>query len=131
MKADVESSRLAPRDAADVAAIIAGATRPFEPLGGGSKRGIGKAVAADVLDLGALAGIVSYEPAELVLTARAATPLAIIEGALGSRSQRLAFEQVELAAESHDRGASLGRSYRFAAHEQDSTELLLERPDAL
>ncbi len=36
--------------------------------------------------LRALAGIVSYEPAELVLTARAATPLAAIESALASHA---------------------------------------------
>src|SRR5690606_40993566 len=40
----------------------------------------------------ALAGIVSYEPAELILTARAATPLDVIDAALGARGQRLAFE---------------------------------------
>jgi glycolate oxidase FAD binding subunit len=90
--------RLVPRDAADVAAIVAGAVRPLEPLGGGSKRHIGKPVTADVLDLGALAGIVSYEPAELVLTARAATPLAAIESALAERSQRLAFEPPDFGA---------------------------------
>jgi glycolate oxidase FAD binding subunit len=87
-----EGARLHPRDAADVAAIVAGAVRPLEPIGGGSKREIGRAVAADLLDLGALAGIVSYEPAELVLTARAATPLAVIEHALAAHAQRLAFE---------------------------------------
>ncbi len=92
MSAGVESTRLVPRDAADVAAIVAGATRPLEPVGGGSKRQIGRPVAADVLDLRALAGIVSYEPAELVLTAQAATPLAAIESALASYGQRLAFE---------------------------------------
>jgi glycolate oxidase FAD binding subunit len=80
------------RDADDVAAIVAGATRPLEPVGGGSKRAVGRPVAADVLDLGALAGIVAYEPAELVLTARAATPLAVIEAELAASAQRLAFE---------------------------------------
>jgi glycolate oxidase FAD binding subunit len=87
-----EGARLDPRDAADVAAIVAGAVRPVEPLGGGSKRSIGKPVAADVLDLSALDGIVTYEPAELVLTARAATPLSTIERALAANAQRLAFE---------------------------------------
>jgi glycolate oxidase FAD binding subunit len=92
MSTAVESAWLHPRDAADVAAIVAGAVRPLEPVGGGSKRQIGKPVAADVLDLSALDGIVSYEPAELVLTARAATPLATIERALATHAQRLAFE---------------------------------------
>jgi glycolate oxidase FAD binding subunit len=93
-----ESARLHPRDALDVAAIVAAAVRPLEPLGGGSKREIGKPIMADVLDLSALDGIVSYEPAELVLTARAATPLATIEGALAAHGQRLAFEPPNFAA---------------------------------
>jgi glycolate oxidase FAD binding subunit len=92
MSNTAESARLRPRDAADVAAIVAGALQPLELLGGGSKRHIGKPMAADVLDLSALDGIVSYEPAELVLTARAATPLATIERALAAHTQRLAFE---------------------------------------
>ena len=98
MNAGVESTPLVPRDAADVAAIVAGATRPLEPVGGGSKRQIGQPVAADLLDLRALAGIVSYEPAELVLTAHAATPLAAIERALVSHAQRLAFEPPDFGA---------------------------------
>ena len=98
MGSAVESARLSPRDAADVAGIVAGAVRPLEPLGGGSKRAIGKPVAADVLDLSALDGIVSYEPAELVLTARAATPLAAIERELATHTQRLAFEPPDFGA---------------------------------
>jgi glycolate oxidase FAD binding subunit len=98
MSAGIASSRLAPRDAADVAAIVASATRALEPIGRGSKRLIGKPVAADVLDLRALAGIVSYEPAELVLTAQASTPLAEIESLLAAHSQRLAFEPPDFGA---------------------------------
>ena len=98
MNAGVESPRLVPRDAADVAAIVAGATRPLEPVGGGSKRQIGQPVAADLLDLRALAAIVSYEPAELVLTAHAATPLAAIEAELAAYAQRLAFEPPDFGA---------------------------------
>jgi glycolate oxidase FAD binding subunit len=98
MTGAIESARLRPRDAADVAAIVAGAVRPLEPLGGGSKRQIGKPVVADVLDLSALDGIVSYEPAELVLTTQAATPLATIERALATHGQRLAFEPPNFGA---------------------------------
>ena len=76
MATEPTPARLVPRDAADVAAIVAAATRPLEPIGRGSKRQIGKPVDAELLDLGALAGLASYEPAELVLTAAAATPLA-------------------------------------------------------
>jgi glycolate oxidase FAD binding subunit len=92
MSVETESARLTPRDAADVAAIVAGAVRPLEVVGAGSKRQIGKPVAADALDLSALAGIVAYEPAELVLSARAGTPLATLDRALEAAAQRLAFE---------------------------------------
>jgi glycolate oxidase FAD binding subunit len=92
MSVDVETPRLAPRDAVDVAAIVAGASGPLELVGGGSKRDIGKPLAGEVLDLRELKGLVSYEPAELVLTAHAATPLEAIETALARESQRLAFE---------------------------------------
>jgi glycolate oxidase FAD binding subunit len=83
---------LAPRDAVELAEMIRTHSRPLEPLGLGSKRSIGRPIDADELDLAALDGIVDYEPDELVLTARAATPLAVIEAALASHSQRLAFE---------------------------------------
>jgi glycolate oxidase FAD binding subunit len=109
MSAQIEPARLVPRDAADVAAIVAGATRPLEPVGGGSKRQIGRPVDAQLLDLVALEGIVTYEPAELVLTAKAATPLAAIERALADHSQRLAFEPPDFAQLfGHDRGQTIG-----------------------
>ena len=92
MPQDFERLVLRPRDAADAAEIVAGTQRPLEPVGGGSKRTIGGPIEADLLDLGELAGIVSYEPAELVLTARAATPLALLDAALSAHAQRLAFE---------------------------------------
>jgi glycolate oxidase FAD binding subunit len=85
-------SALAPRDAADVAAIVNESREPLEVLAGASKRAIGKPLSGVPLDLSALAGIVAYEPAELVLTAHAATPLATIEAALAQSGQRLAFE---------------------------------------
>ena len=44
------------------------------------------------VDLGALSGVVDYEPSELVLTVRPATPLGQIETMLAERGQMLAFE---------------------------------------
>ena len=109
MNAETETARLVPRDAADVAAIVAHAVRPLEPVGGGSKRQIGRPVDAQLLDLGALAGIVTYEPAELVLTANAATPLATIESALATHAQRLAFEPPDFGPLfGHARGQTIG-----------------------
>ncbi|HEU4627744.1 MAG TPA: glycolate oxidase subunit GlcE [Steroidobacteraceae bacterium] len=65
----------------------------FEIVGSQSKRTLGRPVnVANVLDVSGLSGIVSYEPAELVLTARAGTPLHVIEAALAEHGQCLAFE---------------------------------------
>lgn len=64
-------------------------------LGGGTKLFYGGSldgVVADVLDLRELRGISSYEPTELVITARAGTPLAGVETALAAQGQCLAFE---------------------------------------
>ena len=89
---------LRPRDAADVAEIVATHARALEPVGGGALRGVGHELDADVLALDALAGIVAYEPEELVLTALAGTPLATIEREVGARAQRLAFEPPDFGA---------------------------------
>jgi glycolate oxidase FAD binding subunit len=89
-------SLLKPADAAQLSQMVAAAAaeaQPLEIVGGGSKRALGRPVqAANTLDLSVLAGIVDYEAAELVLTARAATPLAEIEAALAATGQLLAFE---------------------------------------
>jgi glycolate dehydrogenase FAD-binding subunit len=91
----------APRTADEVTEAIRwvlSAGGSLEVLAGGSKRTLGRPVsAAHVLDVAALAGIVSYEPSELILTVRAGTPLRTIEAELGARSQCLAFEPPDLA----------------------------------
>ena len=67
--------------------------QPLEILGQGSKRGWGRPLeAAAALDMSGLQGITLYEPEELVLSARAGTPLAEIQAALEERHQELAFE---------------------------------------
>lgn len=69
---------------------------PLEILGHGSKRGIGRPVQAPhTLDLSKLTGITLYEPAELVLSARAGTPLGEIEKLLADNGQQLAFEPMD------------------------------------
>jgi len=60
--------------------------------GGGSKDFYGEALAGELLDTREHAGIVDYEPTELVITARGGTPLAQIERAMAERGQMLAFE---------------------------------------
>ena len=65
----------------------------LEVVAGGSKRRLGRPAACDaVLDVSALSGIIDYDPAELVLTAHAATPMDEIESLLAGERQMLAFE---------------------------------------
>jgi glycolate oxidase FAD binding subunit len=70
---------------------------PLEVVSHGSKRGLGRPVrAANGIDVSGLTGITLYEPEELVLSARAGTPLAEIEAALEAKRQQLAFEPADL-----------------------------------
>ena len=65
----------------------------LEIVAGGSKRRLGRpTTCAAVLDICALSGVIDYDAAELVLTARAATPMAKIEAVLAEQRQMLAFE---------------------------------------
>ena len=60
--------------------------------GSGSKRFYAGDIEGEKLDVTGHRGIVSYEPTELVVTARAGTPLAELEAALSEKGQMLAFE---------------------------------------
>jgi glycolate oxidase FAD binding subunit len=90
---------LRPRDAKDVASVVewaAGEGKTLEIVGRGSKRGIGRAAQWDfTLDLSGLTGVTLYEPEELVLSARAGTPIAEIEALIGAKGQELAFEPMD------------------------------------
>jgi glycolate oxidase FAD binding subunit len=81
-----------PANETELAELLGAPGTAFELVAGGTKRGIGRPVAATVLDLSALSGVVDYQPAELVLTARPATPLRQIEAMLQEQNQRLGFE---------------------------------------
>ncbi len=77
----------------DAVAAAVAARRGLEIRGGGSKRLLRVPIESTaLLDMRGVAGITDYDPDELVLTARAGTPLAEIEAALGERQQILAFE---------------------------------------
>ena len=71
--------------------------------GGGTKDFYGGALEGEVLDTQVYAGIIDYEPTELVITARAGTSLAAIESAMRARGQMLAFEPPRYA-----QGGTLG-----------------------
>ncbi len=95
------ADNLKPRDAAEVEQAVQwalGNGKTFEIVGQGTKRAIGRAAQWDAtLDLSGLSGVTLYEPEELVLSAKAGTPLAEIEALVASRNQQLAFEPMDYA----------------------------------
>ncbi|WP_440106395.1 glycolate oxidase subunit GlcE [Acidovorax sp. BL-A-41-H1] len=80
---------------------------PLRIRGGGTKDFHGRSLQGDVLDTRAFHGIVSYEPSELVVTARAGTPLAELEAALAAQGQYLPFEPPHFQRTGAD-GATVG-----------------------
>lgn len=84
--------------------VAAGADgKPLRIVGSGSKDWYGNRLQGEPLATRAYSGIVSYEPTELVITARCGTPLAEIEAALSEHRQMFAFEPPHFGA-----GATIG-----------------------
>jgi len=90
---------LKPRHAPEVEQAIQWALadgKTLEIVGRGTKRAVGRAAQSDVtLYLSALSGVTLHEPAELVLSAQAGTPLADIEALAAASAQELAFEPMD------------------------------------
>ncbi len=76
---------------------------PLRLRGGGTKDFYGNPPRGEILDTRGYAGIVSYEPTELVLTARCGTPLSEVQRILEAQHQMLAFEPPHFGA-----GATFG-----------------------
>jgi glycolate oxidase FAD binding subunit len=93
------SEPLRPREAKQVEEAICwalGQGKTLEIVGQGTKRAIGRAAQWDAtLDLSGLSGVTLYEPEELVLSAKAGTPLAEIEALVTASRQELAFEPMD------------------------------------
>ncbi len=71
----------------------AGSTKtPLVIRGGGSKRWLGHRIDGRALDVRRHAGVVDYEPSELVVVVRGGTPLADVDALLADHRQMLAFE---------------------------------------
>jgi len=90
---------LKPQNAKDVEDAVAWALaegKTLEIAGQGSKRGLGRPSQSDLtLDLSTLSGVTLYEPEELVLSAKAGTPIAEIEQLVAEKGQELAFEPLD------------------------------------
>ena len=92
------------QDVVDAVGQAAAAGRRLEIRGGGSKALFGAPNRrADLLDMRAFGAVIDYDPAELVLTTGAGTPLSVIQALVASEGQMLAFEPF-------DHGALYGRS---------------------
>lgn len=89
---------LRPADITQLCEIVAAGDGPFRLRGGGSKDAIGAPSEAAVIDMRGFAGVVDYDPPELVLTVGAGTPLAEIQALVAGEGQMLAFEPFDHAA---------------------------------
>jgi glycolate oxidase FAD binding subunit len=93
-------TNMRPVDEREFSRVLAEASAtktPLEVIGGGSKQKIGRPMqTAAHVSAKAMRGVTLYEPNEMVMSARAGTPLAQIESDLADRGQMLAFEPVEL-----------------------------------
>jgi glycolate oxidase FAD binding subunit len=70
--------------------------RPLSIAGGNTRAGLGRpAQAQGTISTAALRGVTLYEPAELVIAARAGTPLAEVEQRLAEKGQALPFEPMD------------------------------------
>ena len=91
-----------PRTEEDCAVIVRDARASKSTLaieGGGTRAGLGRPMKAGaILSTRALSGITLYEPAEMVISAKAGTPLREIEAALAEKSQCLPFEPMDSRA---------------------------------
>ena len=88
-----------PGDEADLANFVKGAKEgnyPLEVCGFRSKREAGRPLnTAAVISTAKMSGITLYEPGELVISAKAGTPLHEIEAALARKNQELPFEPAD------------------------------------
>jgi glycolate oxidase FAD binding subunit len=84
---------LRPKTPTELAELVASAAAPFEIIGTGTKRALGRRLQnLNVLDLSEFSAVKSYEPEELILDIGAGAKLADIEKLIAAKNQYLAFE---------------------------------------
>ncbi len=89
----------APATEAEACTVVSQARAARRPLilqGGGTRAGLGRPTnAVDALSSAGLTGITLYEPSELVIGARAGTPVRVVEETLAERGQMLPVEPMD------------------------------------
>lgn len=90
---------LRPMTEQDLSELARAADTPFEIIGSGTKRGLGRPVeAARRIDMSGFSGVIAYEPEELILDVAAGTKLSQVEALIAARGQQLAFEPPDYSA---------------------------------
>lgn len=88
-----------PASADDLSRLVAdafGSKTPLSVNGNATRAGLGRPVQAGAgVSTARLTGITLHEPAELVIAARAGTPVSEVEAALRAKGQRLPFEPMD------------------------------------
>ncbi|KQS75353.1 2-hydroxy-acid oxidase [Rhizobium sp. Leaf384] len=83
-------------EACEMIRHAAGVRMPLSLVGSNTRAGLGNRVEADMVVTSAgLAGVIDYDPGEMVMTAKAGTPLSDIAALLDANAQMLAFEPVD------------------------------------
>ena len=100
---------LFPDDEAAVAELIASRRAPLRIVGNETRKSMLRPVEADAtLSTRALTGITLYEPKELIISARAGTPVADIERALAERGQYMIAEPPAFAFHETNAAPTIG-----------------------
>lgn len=85
--------------------------QPLRFRGGGTKDFFGQSLVGNIIDTSAYAGIVDYDPAELVITARCGTALSEIEAVLAESGQCLPFDPPHFRIGSAQSTATIGGAF--------------------
>ena len=86
-----------PRALADLIGHTGAAGGTLELRGGGTKAEVGAPRETALVDMRSFKGVIDYDPAELILTVGAGTPLAAVESLVAGHNQMLAFQPIDSA----------------------------------
>lgn len=99
---------LRPADIGELCEIVSAGGK-LRLRGSGTKDAIGAPCDAQVVDMRGFAGVVDYDPPELVLTVGAGTPLAQVQALVAGEGQMLAFDPFDHGTMlGNDGGATIG-----------------------